>query len=262
MSAHLHDDDLARHFYGDGSPDEEAAADAHLAACPACHRQWTELREALAVVNASAVPEPDADFEPRIWARVRQTLAESQPAAHPAWLPDWLSGPFGAATAILAASVVVLIGLIVMHLGHVSPPAGPEHAKVAATSSEAASARERVLLTALDDHFERSEMLLVEVMNAPDRTPVELGFERRTADDLVDSSRLYRATALRDNDRQLAQMLEDLESVLVEIARSPDHMNAASLKSLRARIDDNDLLFKVRVVANEIEHRQQRLLTE
>ena len=63
----------------------------------------------------------------------------------------------------------------------------------------------------MDDHLERSELLLVEVMNAPADEVLRPGFERRTADDLLWSSRLYRQTAAHTGNAQLAAMLEDLE---------------------------------------------------
>ena len=56
-------------------------------------------------------------------------------------------------------------------------------------------------------------------------------------------------------------MLEDLESVLVEVARGPEALNEKDLESLRARIDSQNLLFKVRAVTNQIHERQRNLST-
>ena len=88
-----------------------------------------------------------------------------------------------------------------------------------------------------------------------------MAFERATADDLVASGRLYRATAEQAGHVQMAHMLDDLESVLVDLARSPDKLERQALESLRTRIDDDDLLFKVRAVASEIRGRQQNPTT-
>jgi hypothetical protein len=121
--------------------------------------------------------------------------------------------------------------------------------------------RERVLLTALDDHFQRSEMLLVELLNAP-TSDAELTFQRATADDLLDSGRLYRVAAEQNGNLRLAAMLEDLESVLVEVARSPDAADPRALGPVRDRIESDDLLFKVRVVSQQIEDRRRDLSTQ
>ena len=56
-------------------------------------------------------------------------------------------------------------------------------------------------------------------------------------------------------------MLEDLERVLVDVAGGPEHMNAKDLKSLRARIEDDNLLFKVRALTTAVREREKTLST-
>jgi hypothetical protein len=170
-------------------------------------------------------------------------------------LPAWLVPAAGLVAAVV---VVALAGRGWPTPSRPAPAPSPVVARAAADPA----GRERVLLTALGDHFQRSEMLLVEVMNTQAAAGQDLGFERQTADDLVESSRLYRQTAQQNGNVRLAQMLEDLESVLVEIARSPDRVDRQDVRSLRARIDQDDLLFKVRAVSKQIEDRQKSLSTE
>ena len=113
--------------------------------------------------------------------------------------------------------------------------------------------QERVLYTALDDHFQQAEMLLVEVRNARERD--SLTFESAAADELISAGRLYRQTAEYTGQQRVVQVLDDLEPVLVEVARSPERMNAGARQWLRARIDEDALLFKVRVAANDARER-------
>jgi hypothetical protein len=120
-----------------------------------------------------------------------------------------------------------------------------------AESIEAAEARERALFTALDSHFTQTEMLLVEFMNGSPSSAEDRDFARTTAEDLVESGRLYRATAEQNGHRVLAAMLEDLEPVLVEVARGPQRLDADIVRTLRERIDDEGLLFKVRAVSTD-----------
>ena len=54
-------------------------------------------------------------------------------------------------------------------------------------------------------------------------------------------------------------MLDDLEAVLLEVARSPETPTRRQFASLRERVDENGLLFKVRAVTNEIRDRQETL---
>ena len=53
----------------------------------------------------------------------------------------------------------------------------------------------------------------------------------------------------------VAGQLEDLERVLVEVANGPTDIAPEDLTRLRQRIDDQDLVFRVRVVAREMRER-------
>ena len=112
------------------------------------------------------------------------------------------------------------------------------------------------MLTALDQHFGQTETLLVELLNAPEAVGSEFEFERASADDLVSSGRLYRESAQQTGERRFADVLDDLESVLVEVARSPKVIAQNDVESWRTQIEDNGLLFKVRAVTHEIRERQ------
>jgi hypothetical protein len=98
-------------------------------------------------------------------------------------------------------------------------------------------------------------------MNAPEATASDFTFAREAAGDLVASGRLYRATAEQNGNTRLAAMLDDLESVLVDVAKT-DKMNTADLQSLRTRITNSNLLFKVQALANDVRERQKTLATE
>src|SRR5262249_17515374 len=128
-------------------------------------------------------------------------------------------------------------------------------------AADAQRSRERVLWSAAEDHLEQTEVLLVELMNSRSPNPEDFGFARLAADDLVASGRLYRQTAEQSGDLRLAGVLEDVESALVEVARSPERIGKKDYELLRARISGDNLLFKVRAVSNEIRERQKKSLT-
>jgi hypothetical protein len=242
---------LVLHYYGELRDSERRAVDDHVANCDACAAARRTLGEALDQVDAAGIPEPDAGFEDRVWARVQVAL----PARRTAWVR-----PFIVASTLAA----VLVGAVVTgYLWIASRPlsdGGGSSATAASAESNDTGTRERVLLTALDDHFSQLEILLVELMNARAVEGTSWEFQRTTADDLVASNRLYRQTARLDGELQLANMLEDLEGVLVEIASSPDTVDRQDVDFLRTRVENDALLFKVRAVATDIRGRQERLL--
>ena len=120
-----------------------------------------------------------------------------------------------------------------------------------------APARERILMVAVGDHLDRAQMLLVEVMNQEAAGSVDVSQTKQLAQDLVQSNRLYRQTALRDGDAGMANVLDDLERVLLNISHSPNEISADDLATLQHQIEAQGILFKVRVIETQVQEKQK-----
>jgi multidrug efflux pump subunit AcrA (membrane-fusion protein) len=238
---HPTDDELVLHFYGEHAPADRTRIDAHLGGCATCQSLWDEIGRTLTVAGDADVPEPPPHFERVMWARVS--------AALPPRTSPWTWRALVPLTSFGALAIALAMG------GRTPAPAAEPALKTAEAApspdAEMFDARERALFTALDGHLAQTEMLLIELMNGPDRATSDFEFARATAEDLVASGRLYKATAESTGHRRVAAVLEDLEPVLVEVARGPEQVNSATVRSLRERIDDEGLLFKVRAVTPE-----------
>ncbi len=253
MEWHPTDDDLVLEWYGDPAATDGPRTSAHLAHCEPCQRRRDEIVAVLALVDTAEPREAPADFEDAIWSRIAAGLPEPRRR----WTMRQLV-PLGAWAAAVVAAVAT--GLV-WNGARPSVVVPDGAASTTAAGAPAEDLQNRVLLTALDEHFGQTEMLLVELLNAPAPQTGALdadtfAFERRTADDLVSSGRLYRETAREIGQRQFADVLDDLESVLVEVARSPAAPPATQVDTWRSQIEDHGLLFKVRAATNEIRERQ------
>ncbi len=111
--------------------------------------------------------------------------------------------------------------------------------------------KERVLMVALDGHLERSQMVLLEVAHAADAKDVSM--VRDDAEELVGSNRLYRQAALKIGDRKTADVLDQLERALLEIAHSSPDEGKAQIEELRRQIESQGLLFKVQVIHSNVQ---------
>jgi hypothetical protein len=138
----------------------------------------------------------------------------------------------------------------------VDEPSTPATQSAAATPE---SLRERILLTALGDHFDRTQGMLVDLASARAGDTIDISGERRRADDLLAATRLYRRAANEAGDRNVANVLEALERVLVEITVSPARLSPYELTSLQRRIENQELLFKLRIAASAIREREQAI---
>jgi hypothetical protein len=114
-----------------------------------------------------------------------------------------------------------------------------------ATDTITADGRQRVLLSALGDHLERSEMVLAELANGPDH-PSDISIGRQRARSLVAENRLYRQTAGDAGNPAIGQLLDDLERVLLDISHGTDS------REIKSRIESESLLFKLRVLGSTL----------
>lgn len=237
---HLSEDDLILHFYGEaGAP--ERRVEQHLSACAECQGAFQALRRVMETIDAAPVPEPGPAFERTVWARLQPEVNRGS--------FNWVGLTF--AGGLAAAILAVIVWQVA--ITRTRPGPAPQ-----AVTADAEAHRRTVLLTAVSDHIEQSELVLVELANAPaDEGGLDVSLERTAAGDLVSAGRLYRDTARHTGDLQLAALLDELELVLVEIARGPDALSADQLEELRAQIDNQELIFKLRVLAAEVRARRQ-----
>jgi hypothetical protein len=149
-----------------------------------------------------------------------------------------------------AASLIVVAFIAGRMWPRTALVAPPPAAAIAADAGTAAAGRDvshRILLTAVADHLDRSERVLTDIMNAPSRG--DISTEQATA------SRLYRQDATEAGEPSVAGVLDEIERSLLEIVHSPSRISAADLEQIRRRIDAAALLFKVRVMSDELRQR-------
>ena len=241
---HVSEEQLSAYQDGE-TPGREAAA-AHINSCAECKAELHRLAEMLAAYQALPVPDPGEDYGRRVWQQIAPRLAEKR--SH--WWQVFLEPRRLTATGLVAALL-----LVAFLAGRVSKRV--DHGGAALTAEQV---RQRVLLLAVGEHLGRSEMVLMEIANAePEGASVKqvnLSSQQRRAEELLDENRLYRQTALQEGDTGIANVLDELERVLLDVAHSPGSVTPAQFKSIRQRIDDDGLLFKVRVLTKEIERRE------
>jgi len=234
---HLDDDALALLHYDLADP--EAAG--HARACADCQARLSALGELLGAVPAPTAPDRPADYGAQVWARIEPRLD-----AAPAPVLAFKAMPWRRLAGFSALAAALLVAFLV----------GREFPSRKAQGLTPA-VRERILLVAIGDHLERSQMVLVEIANAPSDTPLDVTAERASANDLVSANRLYRQTAVRSGETALAAMLDELERVLVEVAAGPEHLTPAAVGELQRRIESRGLLFKIRVVGSQVRGREK-----
>jgi predicted anti-sigma-YlaC factor YlaD len=238
---HLSEEQIVLHCYGDAEKPEEVRL--HLSQCSACQSEFDRVRQLLQQIEPVEVPEPPVVFEEKTWLNLRDRLPRKS------GFRQWLQAPPKWA---LAGTVATLI-LAAFLMGRFWPRGDIHNAQNPPTA-----ANPQLVLVAVGDHLERSQMLLVEIMNTDATNPADLSGAEKQARDLLDANHLYRASAQRAGDPQIAKLLDELGRVLTEIANSPSDLSPADLQQIRSRIQSEGLLFKVRIVGSEVNSRVRR----
>ena len=115
---------------------------------------------------------------------------------------------------------------------------------------------ERVLLVAVGDYLERSQMVLIELSNATPKGSLDISAEQERAGGLVTETRLYRQTAARTGDARITGVLDELERVLVEITHAPSNITQPQLEEMRERLEAEGILFKIRVLGSNVRNQE------
>jgi hypothetical protein len=234
---HLSEEDLVLRYYGEPGG---AGADEHLASCESCRASLVSMTRVLDAMDGLEVPEPLSGLGGRVWQRIAPQLAKP----HTRWWTDWFAPRRLAAVAAMAALVIgaFLAGRVSQRRMQMAGLSGP--------------VRERIMLVAVGEHLEQSQMILIELMNSDSKGTVDISEEQQRAQDLISENRLYRQAALRSGDKSVSNVLDELERVLLDVAHSPSKLNSAEFEQIRRRIEAEGILFKIRVVGSNLRERE------
>lgn len=244
-------------YYGELDAVDRDRVRAHLASCADCQYADRDLRATLRLVDVAPVPELPESFECEMWARLEPHLQEY--AAAPTWaarLHSWRRGAEVSRPSLRAAwAVGAAAALVLAFVGRAARNDVPDTAGLRPAAFQAA--RERVLDAEVGDHIERSQRVLTDLVNIDPATPAVLTSDQQRAADLVRAGRVYRRTAAALGDTATSELLEELERVLLDVANGSAEPTAREIESWRERIDQQDLVFRLRVVGAELRRRQE-----
>ena len=226
MTQHIPEEQLILHYYGEaGEPEVEN----HLGNCEACRAQFRALQRVLNAADAYSAPDPGPNFEAAVWLRLQPQLPARSAASR---LREFFRPQQWVAATALAAMLVVAF-----YAGRHSQPSQLPPQQTAAFDS-------RMLLSAVGNHFDRSQMILAELANEPSAPTDEVR-------DLLEANRLYRTSAGQAGELELAATLDELERLLIEVAHQTPN------EELRRRILDQGIIFKMRLAGAQVREREK-----
>jgi hypothetical protein len=232
---HLNEEQLVAFHYRD--LDERPDTSQHLGECSECASQYDTIRRVLALVSDAPIPERGERYGEEVWTRLRWKLGGG---ARRRW------------QSLLAIAAMLAVAFVAGLLWNNRRPFNSDSISRSAGTAAAAStpqteSGERLLLVVVNDHLDSSGRMLLEVANAGAKGAFTMQPQR--AEDLVTANRIYRQTAQQRGDERIAELLSELEPILLELAHAGSSLEGKKLADLQKRIDSKGLLFKVRVMS-------------
>jgi len=256
------------YFYDELDAQERASVALHVASCAVCRQELEELeviRTALSTRPVVSAP-PGGDWTAfmtrldKAVARderapvvpIQNVVAASRESLRPALTRR-------AAPYLTMAALLALVSMSVAYVARSgwgrerSQPSSPSVAR----SGEAATARaaepvtiEAAFAALSEQHFERSKLVVLGIASKDARQArsEDWEYERQLASSLLSDTRLYRMTAEERGFKQIADVMGDLELVLLQashgIPSDPD-----DLEQIQRLIAKRDLVTKMGLVA-------------
>jgi hypothetical protein len=252
-------DRLPLHFYG--AAEDAGAITLHLAACPACASEWDRTRAVLGAVSAEAAfpGEDQVDWREFAQATVMRSRAAEDArrratAATSVHIRRW--APWGGLLAA-AALLAVFVGVGLERRETTGPPAATVTTPVVA-SEGARFLQDSVARRGAARSLRDGRTLLLDLMQGAARCrrqdgSYDVALEKQKARDLLRRMNLYAGSFTGPGDRRLAELMHQLESMLLQVSELDDCSAGQAIHDLREAIERRQLLLRIDLVTRDME---------
>jgi hypothetical protein len=242
---------IAAHWFGDLTIEENRRLAMHVETCAACREAMALGTETLNTIGKPARPTLPEHFWEGYWLRLTQKMDAQDASERGAWSVKrlaFLRAPWSPALRLSMAAAIFVCGILISKMWWMpeqrtqvtqAPPAGFQVTPVEARDprAEALLSRSKVLLiglASLDADAVRSEDFSFSVQRQ---------FSRR----LLAEAKTVRKNPDTAKDQQLAQLVTQLEMVLLQIANLEVEHDVSAVELVRASIDREGLLLKINI---------------
>ncbi|MBI1950693.1 MAG: hypothetical protein HYS34_04935 [Acidobacteria bacterium] len=267
---------LPLRYYAALSDDETAALLLHLSSCGSCASEWESLRQALDAAEPAIVfpRERDVDwdgFARATVARARTAAMSGIDGSRSDAPPAWPGRPFlalvpaaarwAALAAAAAVAALVLYGWPPREAGtarvHPPPASGPSAESV---RESAAVIESRLARRGAARYLTDSRVLLLNLVQAPARCrradgEFDITFEKEKSRELLRRKNLHEGDLDSLRDRRLADLVGQLEAVLIQVASLEDCASARQLHELREQVEKRQILLRIDLMTREMQGR-------
>lgn len=259
-------DDLILFYYGELDHAQNKEIRRELAESTSFQQEYANLCDFLDNQTSLEVEPPAENLNQRIMASVyqqaeKQNQSSAKHQSQKFKMIAWIKAGFWhqLAGATFAISFVVIS---VFFLGRWSTQLEPTN-EVADASLEIGEPNEnqgyfnksesqRVLISNVSSHMEISGRLLTMVSNGNGDLSQQIDSRRQIIEELVVLNRMYRRIVEQSGDQQLATLLQQMESILIELNHTQVSAEYSDLQNIKERIEQSDLIYQLKVTNKKL----------
>ncbi len=239
-------------IFGDLNAAAEDELNMHLRGCAACRNFLAEMEDVLGKLGAPQRPEMSEHFWESYWFRLTQRMENAERSAPaPSWArvrewlrEKWAAQPLAIPLARTAGVLALLIcGVIIGHYWW------PQNNDVGKPIAQTAPQLIPVAQTRAEQWLERSKILLIGVVNeelSVDAKP-DFSHQRLVSRNLLTEARTLNRELDPVVDRQILQLMNQLELILLQIANLEAEHDLSAVELVRDGIARDGLLLKINI---------------
>lgn len=245
-------------LYGELTPADRTTFDEHLRGCPLCQQEYAELKG----VSETMHKREREDLSPEDWKAfwnvlaatidAQRSVAAPPPSRIRALVPRLAPSLRLAAAAAIIFFVGIGIGRFGLFPGDDAADPGRESRS---TPVEQAALRAETM-----EYLERSKVLLLGIVNNDDIVPEsgQLTRQREVSRMLVSAGAPLKDRLSRSGERQLGELVNDLEVLLLQITNLEIENDFPGLEIIRSGVDRKGILLKINVEQMKAQQERSR----
>jgi len=258
--------EIELYFYDELPADERLGVERHVRGCAECRHALDEL----GIIRAALGTRPVVDAPPEgDWTAFMRRLNQAvqiedglKRSSPDVWAPRPIVADRAERRAtytgyLVMAALLTLVTVSVVYVARSKPAsstdvattgAPPETGPATQTDFGAEQTANAAFAALSEQHFERSKLVVLSLANRDaQHTPdADWAFERGLASALLSDTRIYRLTAEERGMTKLADVMKDLELVLLQTSMA-DRRDAGALEQIQRLIHKRDLVTKMDV---------------
>lgn len=218
----------------------------HLQGCSGCQTYFEELRSLFSRAHPEPRNSPAEEFWSHLWEKTEQSIRDFRYDKRAVFLPqrpshfNW-NWKWQAAVAVL----LLLLGGIVGRFLFV--PQHTEHYSL----SPVRETDKKTLMRETAEYLEMSKILLLGFVNIDptreDLAGLDFSQEQRLSTRLVRQLPALHSRLEASREIQLANLLEDLEVILLQIANLEDAYDLSAIELIQTGVETRGILFKINI---------------